>query len=335
MGYIIGSLTSPEHLLYRLEDALVGFGLGVAEVLLQHFADVADGTHICRQLVLHLHHVFCLAAYLSLALPAQLFADGLHGRHHNAVEQMVALNVEVCGIGCNAKREKRVFCTQILFLHIRETTLQLVDLHAHLVVQLIEHLIQLLRALVLDAGNGIEVRNGEGAVFATAIHHDIPHKQGEYDAAVAGQEVNEIESGSIIERCHNADVMQGRGITLIILYGIDEGVYDIRIVEHEGGIVIGSLQQVVVVGIDTGYHITPHTIAHKRQKGRLLALREIGTDGEHHLKITCLVFKLTQYHAPEEHVVIALHIRHNTATAALTTQGISSREIIGIDMAFY
>ena len=279
--------------------------------------------------------MFCLAAYLRLALPAQLLADRLHGRHYDAVEQMVALYIKVCSIGCHAKREKRVFCPEIFFLHIRKASLQLVDLHAHLVVQLIEHLIQMLRALVLDAGNGIEVRNGEGAVFATAIHHDIPHKQGEYDAAVAGQEVNKVEGGGIIECRHDADIMQGRSITLVVLYGIDEGVYDIRIVEHEGGVMVGTLQQVVIVGIDAGYHIASHTVAHQRQEGRLLALREIGTDGEHHLKITCLVFKLTQYHAPEEHIVIALHIRHYATAAALTTQGISSREIIGIDMVFY
>ena len=317
-------LTSPKHLLYRLQDALVGFGLGIAEVFLQHFADVADGTHVCRQLVLHLHHVFCLAAYLRLALTAQLFADGLHGWHHNAVEQMVSLYIKVCSIGCHAKREERVFCPEIFILHIREAALQLVDLHTHLVVQLIEHLIQLLRAFVLDAGNGIEVRNGKGAILPTAIHHDIPHKQREYDAAVAGQEFNKVECGGIIECRHDADIMQGRSITLVVLYGINEGVYDIRIVEHEGRVVVGTLQQVVVVGIDAGYHIASHTVAHQRQEGRLLALREIGTDGEHHLKITRLIFKLTQYHAPKEHVVIALHISHDATAAALTTQGISS-----------
>ena len=98
---------------------------------------------------------------------------------------------------------------------------------------------------------------------------------------------------------------------------------------------IGSLQQVVIVGIDAGYHIASHTIAHKRQEGRLLALREIGTYGKHHLKITCLILELAQYHTPEEHVVIAFHVCHYATPTALTTQGISSRKVIGIDMILY
>ena len=126
--------------------------------------------------------------------------------------------------------------------------------------------------------------------------------------------------------------MQGRCITLVILYGIDKGVYDIRIVEHEGGVVIGSLQQVVIVGIDAGYHIASHTIAHQRQEGGFLSLREVRAYGKHHLKITCLILKLAQYHAPEEHVVIALYIRHYATATALAAQRIGSREVIGIDM---
>ena len=57
--------------------------------------------------------------------------------------------------------------------------------------------------------------------------------------------------------------MERGGVALKVLYGIDEGVYDVGIAQHEGGVVVGSLQEVVVIGIDTCYHVTSHAVAHE------------------------------------------------------------------------
>ena len=311
---------------------LVGFGLGVAEVFPEHITDITHGAGICGQLVLHLHHMLGLTAYLALALTAEILAHLLHGGNDDTVEEVVALDVEICGVGRNSEVENRLLGLEILFLHVGIFPLKLIDLHAHLMVQFVEHLIQMLEVAVLYASDSIEVGYGESPKLATAVHHDVPHKEREDDAAVTGEEGYKIEVGIVIERCHHTDIVQGRSIALIILYGIDEGVYDIGIAEHEGRVVVGTLQEIVIVGIDTCYHITSHTVAHEREESGLLALGEIGTRRKHHLEVACLVFELAEYHTPEEDVVVALDIGHDAASLTLSAQRIGSGEIVGSDM---
>ena len=120
---------------------LVRFGLGIAEVFLEHIADVADGAGVCRQFVLHLYHMLRLAAYLALALTAEILAHFLHGGNDDTVEEVMALDVEVCGVGRYSEVENRLLGLEVLFLHIRVLTLELIDFYANLVVQLVEHLV--------------------------------------------------------------------------------------------------------------------------------------------------------------------------------------------------
>ena len=190
----------------------------------------------------------------------------------------------------------------------------------------------MLEITVLYADDGVKVGYGEGSKLAAAIHHDVPHEEGEDDAAVAGQEGYEVEVGGVIERRHNTDIMERGGVALVVLYGIDEGVYDIGIAEHESGVVVGSLQEVVVISINACYHVASHAVAHKGQECGLLALGEIGARGEHHLEIACLVFELAEYHAPEEDVVIAFNIGYDAASVVLSPQCIRCGDIVGADM---
>ena len=120
---------------------LVGLGLGIAEVFPEHIADVADGAHIGRKLILHLHHVLCLAAYLALTLAAKFLADHLHGGDDDTVEEVVALYVEICGVGGYSEVEERLLSAQVLVLHIGVFPLEFIDLDAHLVMQFFKHLV--------------------------------------------------------------------------------------------------------------------------------------------------------------------------------------------------
>ena len=190
----------------------------------------------------------------------------------------------------------------------------------------------MLKVAVLYANDGIEVGYGEGSELAAAVHHDVPHKEGEDDTAVAGEETDKVEVGSVIERCHDADIMQRGGITLVVLYGIDEGVYDVGVAKHEGGVVVGSLQKVVVIGIDAGYHVATHTVTHEGKKSGLLALGETGTGREHHFEVACIVFELAEYHAPEEYVVVAFDVGYDTAALTFSAQRVGGGEIVGGDM---
>ena len=58
----------------------------------------------------------------------------------------------------------------------------------------------------------------------------------------------------IIERDCHTDIMQRRRIALQTLNGVGIGMKDIRVVQHLARLLRSPLQQIVVVGIDTGYH---------------------------------------------------------------------------------
>ena len=276
--------------------------------------------------------MLCLAAYLALALTAEIFANLLHGRNNDTIEEVVSLDVEICRIGRYSEVEERLLGAQIFLLHIRVFPLELIDLYAHLMMQFVEHLIDMLEVAVLYADDSIEIGYGEGPEHTAAVHHDVPHEEREDDAAVSGEETDEVEALAVVECRHDADIMQRRSVTLIVLYGINEGVYDIRIAQHEGRVVVGTLQKVVVIGINTGYHIAAHAVAHKREKSGFLAFRETGSRRKHHFEIARLVFELTEYHTPEEDIVVAFDIGYDASSLTFSAQGISGGEIVGGDM---
>ena len=71
----------------------------------------------------------------------------------------------------------------------------------------------------------------------------------------------------------------------------------------------GSLYEVVVVGIDTGNHVTPHPIVKQLHDSSLLApLQMVVARGKHDLKIACGVLEAREDGTPHEHIVVALDI---------------------------
>jgi len=93
-----------------------------------------------------------------------------------------------------------------------------------------------------------------------------------------------------------------------------------------------SLHEVVIVGIDAGNHAFAQTRPEEIGQRHLLPLTEGGPRGQHHLKIIMLRLERPQQLAPEEHVFVALDIRHNLAARVSPVEAIGGGDEVGVEV---
>ena len=107
----------------------------------------------------------------------------------------------------------------------------------------------------------IEIQHGKVLVVPVAIAPHVPHEEGPDGFGKLRYELFEVEDEAVVECCAGADLSQGRGVALQVLYGVGVGVENLgRAYQHSGGR-CGSLHEVVVVGIDAGYHVVAEAFA--------------------------------------------------------------------------
>ena len=88
------------------------------------------------------------------------------------------------------------------------------------------------------------------------------------------------------------------------------------------------LQQIVVVGVDTSYHVLPHTAVEQSHERRLLSpFQSVGARRQHHFKVACGVFKARQHGTPEEHVVVTLYVSHDASARLSRVQAVGRLNI--------
>ena len=121
--------------------------------------------------------------------------------------------------------------------------------------------------------------------------------------------------------------MKRRGVTLVILDGIHISVEDIRAARHETRDVGGALHEVVVVRIDTGYHVRAELLARHVGERLPLSLAERIVRRQHHFEAIVLRFNLSQQLAPEKHIVVALDVRINLLPLPLRLQAVGGFEV--------
>ena len=83
-----------------------------------------------------------------------------------------------------------------------------------------------------------------------------------------------------------------------------------------------ALQQVVVVAVYAGNHMSAQSYAEVVHHRHLLTLSQRCVRGQHHLEVVFFVVVLAQQMAPERHVVVALHIGHNPLACRLGFQAV-------------
>ena len=116
----------------------------------------------------------------------------------------------------------------------------------------------------------------------------------------------------IIERHHHCHGVETLGIALIVFDGIYNSVEDVGRLKHLLRHGRCSLKEIVVVGIHTGNHVGTDILTNHIHQCRLLATFQFVARGQHHLEVASVILKLRERSTPEEDVVVAFHISHDT-----------------------
>ncbi len=223
----------------------------------------------------------------------------------------MALYIKIGGLRRNAHGYEFLLQREPRLLGLGVAVLERAHAVAHLAAQVVEHGLGVENGEVAEFRHAVEIANGELAVDAAPVMPDGPHEEGEERLAEPRHEVLEIEDAVVVERHHNAHVVERGGETLVVLNGVDVGVEHVGVGDDSLRRGRGPVDEPVVVGIHTGYHAAAHTVGKEVHQHRFLAALQRVARGEHHLEIAFVVLEPPQDGAPEEHVVVALHISHD------------------------
>ncbi len=236
-------------------------GGDVAIVLFEHHLDVLQGILVAGHFVALLRLMgLGPVDFLLTLLPEDVADLGEDGRDDGIVE-MMALNIKIGGLRRYTQPLDVLLRGQILFFGIGEFALQLVNPGMHLAPDLRDRTFRTLNAEATGIDHLAEIGNGKTGVIAVTINHDRPDEQGEYRLGELAEIGSEIKDAVVVERHRHTDIMQRRGIALEVLNRIDIGMEHIGALEDSAGGIGAALQQVVVVGIDTGNHILAQRLA--------------------------------------------------------------------------
>ena len=245
---------------------------------------------------------------------------------------MVALYVEVGGLGRHAQLLQLVFQRHVRLLGVGVEALQLHHLAAHLVPHVGDAVGRVLHGEVPGLDGLVEVGDGELGVVGRAVVPDAPYEEGEDGERVLPHVFLEVEHLVVVERHHHAHVVQRWRVALEVLNGVDVGVEYVGVAHDVLRGLRGPLHEEVVVGVDAGYHVLAHVVAHEVHEHLFLALGQAHLRGQHHLEVVLVVLELAQHRAPEEHVVVALHIGHDALARGLAFHAVDRAEVVGVEV---
>ena len=145
---------------------------------------------------------------------------------------MVTLDIEVGGLRGHTQRLDILLGGKILFLGIRELTLQVMDLRTHLPSDIVDRRSRVLYIKASRVSNTVQISDREPGIVSVAIEHDRPHEQREESLTKQTEVLSEIKDTVVVERHRHTYIMQRGRITLEVLDGIDIGMEDIRTVQY-------------------------------------------------------------------------------------------------------
>lgn len=269
-----------------------------------------------------------LARYLILAFTYQYVAYLFQHRHHHLVEKVVSLHIQICGVG----RHSEAFDVLLHLLPAlscrRIVALQLLHPPCHLASEDAQRRLDVVGIEVSHLYDMQEIGYGELAIFSCAIEPDAPHEQRKYSERELAEVVLEVEYGVVVERNSHAHVVERGRVALQVLYGIGVGVEYVGTVEYGLRHRCGALYEIVVVGIDAGYHVAAHPTVEQTHQGRLLAALKVWhARGQHHFEVAGVVLKTRQHRPPEKHVVVALYVSHDAPAGFLRGHTVGCLEV--------
>ena len=159
----------------------------------------------------------------------------------------------------------------------------------------------------------MEVIHRKGISITLAVEPDIPQEKRIYDFRVTFQVSIEIENKTVVQRSLHTHFMKTFSKTMVVFNGVSVGLENIFVQVNLTGGIGSSLQQKIIVTVDTGNQASSQFLCIQRiHQHHFLALCQRSGGRKHHLEITLLILELSQKGTPESDVVIAFHIRHNT-----------------------
>ena len=240
----------------------------------------------------------------------KLVAHPFQSGHHHIVEQMMPLYIQISGLCCYSQSLYILFHSQVGSLGIGIFVLELPYLPCHLSAQLLYVRISCLETEVAHFYDMVEIGNSELSINSFPVKPYAPHEQRENSLAVKTQILFKIEDGAVVQRNSNAHIVQAGGIALQVFDGVCIGVKHVRTMVYGARHRRGTLQEIVVVGIYTGYHTFADIFRNQIHQHRAFSLRQCVARRKHYFKITVLVLETAKCRAPKEYIVVRLHIRH-------------------------
>ena len=261
------------------EQATVGFRLHETHVAAERRHNIDRAVVVAGQLVETLRVVDRQTVDLIFTGADELVADLLHHRHNDTVEEMMALDVEIGGLGRDTQSAQVARQFTELLLRPRIALAQGSELAVDLALQVVKQDRSLARRKGAESHDIVEVGDGEEVVLPPPIEEDVPQKEGVDDLTIATQEGIEVEDLAVVEGHRDTHIVEARSIALVVFYRIDVGVEDVRIVADLFRVLRPPLEEVVVVGIDAGQHVLARAVEQQARQHRLLAAREFFARG--------------------------------------------------------
>lgn len=288
--------------------ALIEWRVGVSCLMAKRLIERLDGALIARKFVAELRFVVRQISNLSFLRSAKHFAGFAQVGANDILYQVVPSEVEVSCFWSDPqlfylRSEGRIGASAF-----GEDMLQAGDLAVHLLPKDIECALGM-RQIDIHGGYDFEqVTHRKRRVVSVAIRPYVPDEEGEDDDRIVLEKVFEVEHLPIRKGCRYADIVQGGGITLVVLNRVGIGMKNVRVVAHFVRGCCCSLHKVVVICVHTGDKTSAEPLAQVVRQRHFLTLPERSVRGEHHLKTHLLCFQRAEQIAPEAHIVIALHI---------------------------
>ena len=169
----------------------------------------------------------------------------------------MASHIEIGGLWGHSQAQKLGTERFVSLSPFWKTFMQTRNLLIDMVAQSFQRTLGVVVVELIDFYDVIKVEHRKLLITAIAIAPDVPSEKWPNDFGIELEECFEIEESPIVERCHDADIMERGSIALKILNGIHISVKYIRILtnllRHERG----SLHEIIVVCIHASNHIGP------------------------------------------------------------------------------
>lgn len=273
-----------------------------------------------------------LAVYLALTLLYQTTAYAAYKRQDHLFKQMMSVYEQIRRFGCQAQFAETTLYGRDSERHISIGMTQHADTLAHLPLQAANDLLGVVYVYLAWQNDMVHIGNAHRIEPALAVQSDRPAQERPDSKRIVSQERLEIEYTAVVERHHDTHVMQTGSIALQILDRVSEGMKHEWRIEEQAGIIRHALQQIVVISVNTGYHVASG-IAQQAGDGRLLSAPQhlaplVQARRKEYLKIAAVVLKLAQDRTPEQHIIIALDVCNDFPPGVLRCQRISCCDIL-------